>query len=115
MSEIKLGSPADASTDMGPLADGAQAAAVSRYLEIGNKDGRALVGGSKVEDIGPNFVLPTVFADVPDTSQLNIEEAFGPILIFHEFDGEPEVIARANDTECKYLTHHVSFVIFLSS
>lgn len=98
---IKLGSPADASTDMGPLADKTQAAAVSRYLEIGKADGRAIIGGNKAEDIGPNFVQPTVFADVPDTSELNVEEAFGPILILHEFDSETEVIARANDTECE--------------
>lgn len=101
MGKIRLGLPADAATDMGPQADKAQVDAVSRYLKIGNKEGRAIIGGQKATDVGPNFIQPTIFADVPDTSRINTEEVFGPVLIYHEFDNEKEVIRRANDTECE--------------
>jgi aldehyde dehydrogenase (NAD+) len=101
MAKIKLGPPANTSTEMGPQADKTQADAVSRYLEIGNKDGHAIVGGKKATEIGPNYIQPTIFADIPDNSQINTEEVFGPVLILHEFESEAEVVRRANATECK--------------
>jgi delta 1-pyrroline-5-carboxylate dehydrogenase len=48
------------------------------------------------------FKQPTIFTDVPDSSRINKEEVFGPVLIVHTFKDEGEVIARANDTECLY-------------
>jgi aldehyde dehydrogenase (NAD+) len=37
---------------------------------------------------------------VPESSRINKEEIFGPVLVVHPFTDEADVIRRANDTEC---------------
>ncbi|KAA8646690.1 aldehyde dehydrogenase family protein [Aspergillus tanneri] len=98
MSKLKMGEPSAASTQLGPQADARQAASVKNYIAIGKQSGHVLHGGGQV-DCGVNFVQPTIFTDVADTSRLNVEEIFGPVLVLHEFETEVEVIKRANDTE----------------
>lgn len=101
MAKLKRGSPLDVASEMGPQADQKQAAAVKRYLEIGNQDGKVLTGGAPDTALGPNYIQPTVFTNVADTSAINVQEVFGPVLVLHEFETEEEVIRRANDTECE--------------
>ena len=113
MSALRLGSPTDAATDMGPQADRTQAATISRYLEIGRKEGRAIIGGEKAIQVGDNYIQPTVFTDVSDNSQINTEEVFGPVLILHEFESEAEAIQRANNTECRFPSHITPLKIML--
>ena len=48
---------------------------------------------------GPLFLAPTVLADVPEDALIMREETFAPVAAVAAFDGEDEVIARANDTE----------------
>ncbi|SDH23600.1 aspartate-semialdehyde dehydrogenase [Bosea robiniae] len=48
---------------------------------------------------GPLFLTPTVLADVPEEALIMREETFAPVAAIAPFDGEDEVIARANDTE----------------
>ncbi|KAL2835660.1 aldehyde dehydrogenase domain-containing protein [Aspergillus pseudoustus] len=99
MLNLRLGDPTDAKTNMGPQADSKQAAAIARFLEAGAKDGQALVGGKPALEAGENFIHPTVFANIPDKSKLDLEEIFGPVMVLHEFDTEEEAVRRANDTE----------------
>jgi acyl-CoA reductase-like NAD-dependent aldehyde dehydrogenase len=101
--KLVMGPPSEELTDLGPQADSTQAAAVAKYLDIGNTEGQALIGGKKAIEFGENFIQPTVFTNIADTSKINVEEVFGPVLVLHEFETEEEVIRRANDTECKYL------------
>ena len=103
METLKLGNPLETGTQMGPQADGKQAEAIAKYLDIGLREGVALTGGKKATDKGENFITPTVFTGLSDTSKLNVEEIFGPVLVLHEFDTEEEAVRRANDTECKFL------------
>ena len=102
MAQRQMGDPSKATTEMGPQADAIQSSNIARYLSIGKEEGKALIGGEKADDIGPNYIQPTIFTDMPDSSKLNTEEIFGPVLVLHEFDTEQEVIKRANDTECKF-------------
>lgn len=97
------GSPSHSSTHLGPQADAVQSSSISRFLEVGKKDGQVLVGGDPAKKIGANFIQPTVFVEVSDKSDINQQEIFGPVLVLHEFEEEDEVIQRANDTECKPL------------
>lgn len=48
---------------------------------------------------GPLFLAPTVLADVSDEALIMREETFAPVAAIAPFDGEDEVIARANDSE----------------
>lgn len=59
---------------------------------------RRLVGGER-HPAGPLFYRPTLLADVPDDALIMREETFGPVAAVVPFDGEDEVIARANATE----------------
>jgi aspartate-semialdehyde dehydrogenase len=62
------------------------------------KGARLVVGGGQ-HPAGPLFFQPTVLADVPETAAIMHEETFGPVAAIAPFDGEEEVLARANDTE----------------
>lgn len=99
--KLRQGPPSQESTELGPQADSVQATNISRFLEIGKKDGQVLVGGEPAKSIGANFIQPTIFTGVQDTSDINQLEVFGPVLVLHEFEGEEAAIARANDSECK--------------
>lgn len=83
--------------EIGPLINARavtkQQAHVADALE---KGARLITGGNAVK---PNFFEPTVLADVPETALVFREETFGPVAAFAPFDGEDEVLARANDTE----------------
>ncbi len=100
---LKLGSPTSTDTDLGPQADATQAKSIASFLEVGKKEGTVLTGGEQ-SDVGANYIKPTIFAGIQDDSRINVEEVFGPVLVLHEFDTEEEVVARANDTECKSQT-----------
>ena len=97
---IRLGNPLDEATQMGPLVSSAQRDKVMGYIDTARSEGARLVcgGGHALANEG-FFVEPTVFADVTDDMTLAREEVFGPVMAVLDFDGEDEVIARANATE----------------
>ncbi len=102
-SRIVIGDPLEEATQMGPLISAAQLEKVLGYIAIGQQDGARLIcggGAARVEGFGKGlFVQPTVFADVTDTMRIAGEEIFGPVMCVLDFDGEDEVITRANATE----------------
>lgn len=111
MERLKLGDPLDSETQMGPQADRKQAENIVKYLELGNKEGTALTGGRPATDAGENYIQPTIFTGLADSSRLNIEEIFGPVLVLHEFETEEEAVRRANDTECQPNIHSAYVVL----
>lgn len=64
-----------------------------------SKGATVLVGGSKMDSVGPNFYAPTVLSDVSPDSQNHDEETFGPLATLTKFDTEDEVVKMANNTE----------------
>ena len=61
-----------------------------------------LIGGNRRTDgalARGFFVEPTVFDGCSDDMSIVREEIFGPVMSVLEFDGEDEVIGRANSTE----------------
>jgi aldehyde dehydrogenase (NAD+) len=99
----KQGDPLDKSTTMGPQADEIQRDIVAKYIELGNKEGKALIGGKKAEGKG-FFFEPTIFTDVAHDARVNKEEVFGPVVVVHKFKTEEEGLALANDSECASLS-----------
>lgn len=91
-------SPNDATTFMGPLADGAQYDRVMSYIDSGKKEAELAVGGHRVGDEG-YFVAPTIFINPKSDAKVLREEIFGPVLTVVAFDTEVEAIELANDTE----------------
>jgi aldehyde dehydrogenase (NAD+) len=72
------------------------------YIERGKEEGARLVtGGERLggDLAGGNFVGPTIFADVNNSSTIAQEEIFGPVLAVVPFSDEDEAVRLANDTE----------------
>jgi phenylacetaldehyde dehydrogenase len=97
--KIKVGPGLDPATQMGPLTSQEQFDRVTRYLEIGQKEGaRAVTGGNRVGERG-YFVEPTVLVDTDPKSTCVQEEIFGPVLVAIPFKDPDEVITHAHDTQ----------------
>jgi betaine-aldehyde dehydrogenase len=99
---LKVGSPTDEKTDMGPLITPQHRESVLNYIKIGDGEGaRRLCGGEAPNgDLsGGNYVTPAVYVDVNAGMRIMKEEVFGPVVGIMPFDGEAEAIRLANDTE----------------
>lgn len=96
---VVMGDPMDEATNYGPMVSEAQLQIALGYVAKGVEEGARLVcGGARAE--GPGcFLEPTVFADMTDEMTIAREEIFGPVMSVLDFDGEDEVVARANATE----------------
>jgi betaine-aldehyde dehydrogenase len=98
--KIKLGSPLDRETKMGPLVSKDQYERVRSYQELGKREGRLVAGGGAAKGFSSGFyVEPTIFADVANDARIAREEIFGPVAVVIPFDREAEAIRIANDTQ----------------
>jgi phenylacetaldehyde dehydrogenase len=96
---IRLGSPLDTETDMGPLISAEHLGKVSGYVEEGLAAGAtAQVGGARHENGGGYFYEPTVLVDVQPDMRVVREEVFGPVVVAAPFTDEIDVLRTANDT-----------------
>ncbi len=96
---IKLGPPRERDTKMGPLVSKEQYDRVTFYLEIGKKEARLAVGGSRPKQFSKGYYIePTIFYDVDNSARIAREEIFGPVASVIPFDGEKDAIRIANDT-----------------
>ena len=95
--QVRIGDPLDTSTLMGPLvtrdAVDDMAAALERVRAEG---GEILCGGGRREDLGPQFVEPTIVR-MPAQTAIVKTETFAPILYLLEYDSFDEAIALHND------------------
>jgi aldehyde dehydrogenase (NAD+) len=95
---MRIGSPADKSTAMGPLVSELQMKRVLDYVTIGVNGGASLVtGGERVGDRG-FFVSPAVFRDVGHEMRISQEEIFGPVVSVIRFEDEADALKKANGT-----------------
>lgn len=96
---IRIGSPQEGNTTMGPLISEKQMQTVLGYVDIGRREGAKVVaGGARVGDRG-YFVEPTVLADVQHEMRVSQEEIFGPVASVIRFEDEADAIRIANGTQ----------------
>ena len=100
--KVKLGDPADPTTQMGPQASKMQLDKISSYLELGPKEGATLLMGGKAAKV-PGFdkgyfIEPTIFTDVKNNMRIAQEEIFGPVSTVITWKDDEEVVRMANDT-----------------
>jgi len=96
-----VGNPLDDKTRCGPMVSKNQQASVTKYIDIGIKEGATLISGGLGMPEGIEtgfFVKPTIFGDV--TSEMTIwkEEIFGPVLAITTYNNEAEALNLANDS-----------------
>ncbi len=99
-SQVRVGDPFDAATQMGPLVSSRQRDRVEGYIATGIEQGATLVtGGGRPKDLDRGYyVEPTVFANVENSSTIAQEEIFGPVLSVIPVEDEDRIVATANDT-----------------
>jgi aldehyde dehydrogenase (NAD+) len=99
-SQVKVGNPFDATSQMGPLAMERQRDRVEGYIAKGREEGaRLATGGGRPKHLDRGYyVEPTVFANVDNGSTIAREEIFGPVLSVIPADSEEQAIEIANDT-----------------
>jgi betaine-aldehyde dehydrogenase len=97
--KIKLGSPADRDTKMGPLVSKDQYDRVRSYQELGKKEAKLAIGGGRAEKFAKGYyVEPTIFYDVTNNDRIAREEIFGPVAAVIPFEDEKDAIKIANDS-----------------
>ncbi len=99
--DIRLGSPTDFATQMGPVVSKPAYDRILNYVDIARQEGAAVAHGGKhpagAEFANGYFIEPTVLADVNQRMTVAREEIFGPVVCVIPFDTEEEAIAIAND------------------
>lgn len=95
---LTVGDPVQGSTFMGAVIDDKAHRKIHEYIEIGKKEGRLVLGGTKSGSDG-YFIPPTIIADVAPDARLAQEEVFGPVLAFIRARDYAHAMEIANNTE----------------
>jgi 1-pyrroline-5-carboxylate dehydrogenase len=96
--QLKVGNPEKLENFMGPVNDHLAFKKITSYFEVGEKEGKLLVGGTASDEKG-YFIDPTIYYDVKPDSRLMQEEIFGPILAMCKVKDFDQALDVANNTE----------------
>lgn len=99
---LRVGSPTDPTTQLGPLISEAHRDSVDRYVALGLEEGCTLLCGG-ARPTGPdydrgNYYMPTILAAPSNALRICQEEIFGPVLVAMPFDDEESLVHDANDS-----------------
>jgi len=98
---MKVGSPLNEQTQIGPVISAVQRQRVRDYIRKGMEEGAELVSGGPDAPAGLErgfFVKPTVFANVTSKMTIAREEIFGPVLSILAYEDEDDAVRIANDS-----------------
>jgi len=100
---LRVGDGLDAKTQMGPVVSKSQLETVTKYVDIGRKEGARLVCGGHALTSGSYakgfFHEPTIFADVAPTMRIAQEEIFGPVVSVIRCRSLDEAVAIGNNVQ----------------
>ena len=103
LSTLRLGSPLDPSSEMGPVNSARHRDRIMALIDSARSEGaRVVTGGGRPR--GESFargywIEPTLFADVTPAMRIAREEVFGPVVCAQRFRTEEEAVAIANGTD----------------
>ncbi len=93
--KLKVGDPADKSTEVGPLIRPGEVDRVDSWVkEAVNEGAELLCGGSKISN---TCYEPTILLNPSMKSKCSQEEVFGPVVCLYEYEDYREAIRLAND------------------
>ena len=98
VSKLRVGSPLDNRTDVGPLIAKRQLDRVTKFIDTGVSEGATLAFGKAQLPNRGWYVSPTVFTDVTNDMTIAQEEIFGPVVCLMRYRTEKEAIELANGT-----------------
>jgi RHH-type proline utilization regulon transcriptional repressor/proline dehydrogenase/delta 1-pyrroline-5-carboxylate dehydrogenase len=93
---IRIGPPEDPGSFMGPLIDGAALKKVREYIDIGKKEGKAVLERTVSHE--GYFAGPAIVIDAKPASRVATEEIFGPVLTILRAKDIDEAIGTANES-----------------
>jgi aminomuconate-semialdehyde/2-hydroxymuconate-6-semialdehyde dehydrogenase len=101
---LRVGSPLENSTDLGPLISKQHREKVVSYYKLAREEGATVVTGGGVPQFGNEldrgfYVQPTIYTGLPESARCVKEEIFGPVCHVAPFDTEDEAVTMANDTK----------------
>ena len=96
---LRLGSPFEPTTELGPLVSADQLERVLGYLDLAADEGAEVLMGGRRPDRQGYFVEPTVLACMRPEMRVANEEIFGPVVGVIPFDTDDEAVDIANGTE----------------
>ncbi|HUI53660.1 MAG TPA: L-glutamate gamma-semialdehyde dehydrogenase [Bryobacteraceae bacterium] len=94
---IKVGAADDPGNYMGPVISAGAQKSIVNYIEVGEREGRLVAGGTAPE--GGYFVAPTVIADIDSKARIFQEEIFGPVLAVTRARNFENALELANDSQ----------------
>lgn len=98
-SALPMGDPFDPQTMLGPLVSDRQRDRVERYIAIGRKEGRLVLGGGRPPGLDKGwYVSATIFSNVSNEAVIAREEIFGPVLAVIPYDTDEDAISIANNS-----------------
>jgi succinate-semialdehyde dehydrogenase / glutarate-semialdehyde dehydrogenase len=98
MSNLKVGDPQDATTQLGPLSSEEAAVDLMKQVDQTVKAGaKVLLGGKRIDRQGA-FVEATVLTELKPGLPISYEEMFGPVALIYRVKDEEEAITLANDS-----------------
>jgi len=100
---LRLGSPLENSTQLGPLISKQHREKVLSYYRLAREEGATVITGGGVPEFGNSldrgfYVQPTIYTGLAESARCVKEEIFGPVCHVAPFDTEEEAIRMANDT-----------------
>ena len=90
---LQIGGGFDTDTQMGPMVSEQQLNQVKKYCDIATAESLTCLTGGEILARQGYFAMPTIYTDVPVTSQLWTEEVFGPVLVSKTFKDDAEAIS----------------------
>jgi aminomuconate-semialdehyde/2-hydroxymuconate-6-semialdehyde dehydrogenase len=101
---LRVGSPLEATTDLGPLISAQHREKVLSYYRLAREEGATLVTGAGVPKFDNAldrgfYVQPTIYTGLPESARSVKEEIFGPVCHVAPFDTEEEAVSMANDAK----------------
>ena len=97
--KLRVGPASDGDAEVGPMIREQQLEKVEGQLRDAVERGaKILTGGGRRSDLGPNFLEPTVVANVDHSMKLMREETFGPVLAIRAVASATEAVEMANDS-----------------
>ncbi|MBI4063824.1 MAG: gamma-aminobutyraldehyde dehydrogenase [Elusimicrobia bacterium] len=102
MKAVRVGSPTDPDTDIGPLISNDQRERVEGFVSRAVKAGAKILCGGKRPSfdklkMSGFYYEPTVLENAKQNSEIVQNEVFGPVTCVLPFNGEEEATALAND------------------
>jgi aminomuconate-semialdehyde/2-hydroxymuconate-6-semialdehyde dehydrogenase len=101
---LRLGSPMEESTDLGPLISAQHRDKVLSYYKLAREEGATVVAGGGVPELGNPldqgfYIQPTIYTGLAESARCVKEEIFGPVCHIAPFEEDEEAVAMANDTK----------------